>query len=122
MKEINLNELASKLASLETFVINIITDWCPDCTQRQRPHLPGFSKMLETSGIPFYQLKVQTERKVFLSEEHREMTEKFGGHGYPRTALVIRGIIPETSDIEVVTSEELEALARSFIRRVEENN
>ena len=122
VNEIPINELETKIAAKQTFVINIVADWCPDCTQRQRPHLPAFIVQLEAAGLPFYQIKVQKEKRIFISEKHRVMTENFGGHGYPRTALLIDGEIQEDSKLEKTTAEELEIVAVEFLEKIQQSS
>ncbi|MBU2515282.1 periplasmic thioredoxin of cytochrome c-type biogenesis [bacterium] len=112
-------EIREKIRKGETFVINVVTDWCPDCAIRQRPHLTVFIEELETAGLSVFLLSVQKERLQFLSDEHRALTEEFGGHGYPRTVLIIKGSIQSDSRVEVVTPEALTALADEWIKRVE---
>jgi len=118
INEIQVGDLEKKINSGETFVINIVTDWCPDCSLRQRPHLPAFIEKLETAGIHFFQMSVQREQLVFISDGHQQITNKFGGHGYPRTALVLKGTIQEDSKVEIITPEGLEELAAEFSERV----
>lgn len=112
------SQIRKKINDKETFVINVVTDWCPDCTQRQRPHLPQFIEKLGKHSIPCYQLVVQHERLQFLSEEHEALTLEFGGHGYPRTVLIINGQIQPDSRVEVVTAEDLAAMADDFIASI----
>lgn len=118
--DLNPNEVRQKITDGETFVVNVVTDWCPDCTERQRPHLPAFIQTLKTVGIPVYQMTVQHERLQFLSEAHRSLTEEFGGHGYPRTVLVVKGKIQTDSKVEVITEIALKELASELIERVGE--
>ncbi len=81
-------EVRQKMAAGDTFVLNVVTDWCPDCSMRQHPNLPGFVSRLAGAGLQVFQLIVQHQRLVFLSDDHEEMVENFGGHGYPRTILI----------------------------------
>ena len=106
-------EVNRKMAAGETFVLNIITDWCPDCTERQHPNLPVFVRRMEEAGVPVYQLTVQHQRLVFLSKNHEKMVNGFGGHGYPRTVLIAQGKERESA-VEVMTVHDLQALADRY--------
>ncbi len=112
-------QIKQKIADKKTFVINAVTSWCPDCTQKQAPHLPLFIEKLAGHKIPCYQFVVQQERLKFLSREHEELTIEFGGHGYPRTVLVINGEIQPDSQVEIVTAEGLAAMADDFLAMIE---
>jgi len=107
-------EVEQKMAAAETFVLNVVTGWCPDCTQRQHPNLPGFVSKMEGVGVKLYQLTVQHQRLVFLSNDHEQMVERFGGHGYPRTILIEKGKEIDSA-IEVMTEQDLAGLADRFI-------
>ncbi|MCK5924061.1 MAG: thioredoxin family protein [Methylococcales bacterium] len=107
-------EVRQKMAAGETFVLNVVTDWCPDCSMRQHPNLPGFVSRLEGAGLLVFQLTVQQQRLVFLSDDHEKMVERFGGHGYPRTILIVQGKEVESA-VEVMTGQDLTALADRFI-------
>jgi hypothetical protein len=39
-------EVKQKIAAGDTFVLNVVTDWCPDCSMRQHPNLPAFAGRL----------------------------------------------------------------------------
>jgi len=107
-------EVRQKMAEGETFVLNVVTEWCPDCIERQHPNLPAFVSRMESAGVKVFQLTVQHQRLVFLSDDHEQMVERFGGHGYPRTILIIKGNEMESA-VEVMTGEDLSALAGRFI-------
>ena len=111
-------EVRQKMAAGETFVLNVVTDWCPDCSMRQHPNLPGFVSRLEEAGVKVFQLIVQHQRLVFLSDDHEQMVERFGGHGYPRTILIVQGKEVESA-VEVMTGQDLAALADHFINLVQ---
>ncbi len=111
-------EVRNKINKGETFIVNVVTDWCPDCTQRQRPCFSEFVNKMNLYHIPVFQLTVQYERLVFLSDEHENLTNDFGGHGYPRTVLIVNGEIQADSRVEVVTPEALDAMADDFIKRI----
>ena len=108
------DEVRHKMDAGDTFVLNVVTDWCPDCTARQHPNLPAFINPLAQAGIEVFQLTVQHQRLVFLTDDHAQMVEQFGGHGYPRTILIKRGKEVESA-VEVMTKENLATLAERFI-------
>ena len=110
-------ELKKRMAAGETCVINIVAAWCPDCTERQQPHFPGFVQKMEAAAIPVYQCVVQEEKLVFLSEEHEALTDAFGGHGYPRTVLLIKGKMVD-SRVEVMDPLTLGMLADQYLARL----
>ena len=114
-EEMTPGDFRRRLMERETFVLNVVAAWCPDCTERQRPHLPEFMEKLNAQDIPVYQMTVQREKMIFLSEEHREIVETFGGHGYPRTVLVVDGNVCSKDNVEIVTPEALGRLADAFI-------
>ena len=107
-------EVQHKMAAGETFVLNVVTDWCPDCTERQHPNLPVLQSKMEKVGVGVYQLIVQSQRMVFLSNVHEQLVEQFGGHGYPRTILIKNGQEVESA-VEVMSEQDLAALADRFI-------
>lgn len=111
-------EVQQKMAAGDTFVLNVVTDWCPDCSMRQHPNLPGFVSRLAGAGLQVFQLTVQQQRLVFLSDDHEKMVEDFGGHGYPRTILIVQGKEAESA-VEVMTSQDLAALADRFINLIQ---
>jgi len=106
-----------RMLKKESFVLNVVAAWCPDCTVRQQPHFPGFVQKMEEAGMPVYQCCVQTERLQFISDEHESLTEDFGGHGYPRTVLILNGRMND-SRVEVMDSLALSMLATEFIQKV----
>ncbi len=107
-------QVQKKMNAGESFVLNVVTDWCPDCTERQHPNLPPFINKIRQAGLEVYQLTVQQQRLVFLSDRHEDMVEQFGGHGYPRTILIKEGK-EVLSAVEVMAEQELSALADRFI-------
>ncbi len=108
------DKVRRKMEAGDTFVLNVVTNWCPDCTTRQHPNLPAFINPLAQAGIEVFQLTVQHQRLVFLTDDHAQMVEQFGGHGYPRTILIKAGKEVESA-VEVMTEDNLVALAEHFI-------
>ena len=118
IKDIAPSEVRVHIEQGETFVVNVVTSWCPDCTERQRPHLAVLIEKVEGAGIPVYQCTVQEEKLVFMSSDHETLTNDFGGHGYPRTVLVIKGRVEQDSRVEVMDPLSLDMLATEYIERV----
>lgn len=108
-------DIMARLADAETFVLNIVAQWCPDCTERQCLYIDDFAKKLSEDGLPVYQVNVQVERKVFLSDDHATLTELCGGHGYPRTVFIQSGVITDKDNVEVITEDGLSDLAQRFV-------
>jgi len=120
-EEISPERVYQAIGRGKTFVLNIVTAWCPDCTERQGPHFSAFVDRMQAEGIPVYQITVQHERLIFLSEEHERLVLQFGGHGYPRTALVLNGeTLPDYSRVEIMTPLELDILAGEYVYRVKQ--
>lgn len=117
LTDISPAEVRQQIEQRKTFVVNIVASWCPDCVERQRPHLPGFVEKVEKAGIPVCQCTVQKEKLVFISDDHEALTNDFGGHGYPRTVLVIKGEV-EDSRVEVMDPLSLDMLAIEYMERV----
>ena len=107
--------ISERIANKQTFVVNVVASWCPDCTQRQKPHLSQFVHRLQQAGIEALELNVQDQQRAYLSLAHQEVTEAFGGHGFPRTVLIRDGQVVDGDNVEVVTAEGLEKLAIVFI-------
>ena len=116
--ELDPSNVREKMVGGETFVVNIVTDWCPDCTVHQRPNLGRFIDQLGGAGIPFFELRVQEVRGQFVSPEHESITSDFGGPGYPRTILITDGKVRDGDNLEVTSSDDLDALTEKFIKLV----
>lgn len=116
--EISADIVLNKLKNKGTFVLNIVAHWCPDCTKSQLSHLLAFRQSLNENGLPFFQYCPQIERRVFISSKDESLTEQFGGHGFPRTVLVIRGKITDANNVEVIEEKSLQALATRFINQL----
>lgn len=110
--------ISELIAGKNTCVVNVVASWCPDCTVRQKPHLVTFAQHLQQAGIDVFEVNVQDQQRVYLSSAHQQMTEEFGGHGFPRTVLICDGQIVDSDNVEVMTLEGLEKLAIRFIKRV----
>lgn len=114
INEVSAEALQQRLTNRETFVVNIIADWCPDCTEQQRPHLPAFAQNLQAIGLRFYNLSAQAQKGEFISPAHQAITASFGGHGYPRTVLIVAGEVRDNSAVEFLDSESLAELVGRF--------
>ena len=110
---ISAEDLHDKMAAGDTFVVNVTTLWCSDCDKQSLP-LPGFFEALEAEGIPCFEFPVQEVKEEFLSPEHESLVDELGGPGYPRTVLIVDGVVVHNSTLEVVTKEELHNLVPEF--------
>jgi thiol:disulfide interchange protein len=111
-------EINQRLAAGDSFVVNIVTTWCPDCTVRQAPHIDGFTQKMASNGIDVLQVNVQMRRGEFISLEHEQITHLFGGHGYPRTVLIKHGTIADHNNVEILSEEALSTLAQRFLQQL----
>lgn len=115
VKMVTPDDVNMRMTKGDTFVVNIVAKWCPDCTQRQSLHIESFAHTMKNHDIDVLQLNVQTLKNVFISDSHEIITVKFGGHGYPRTVLIYRGTVLDNNNVEVITEDTLSALAIKFI-------
>jgi len=106
-------QIQERMQNRETFVLNLVSSWCPDCTVRQQPNFPQFVEKMEKAGLVVYQCTVQEERLIFISPAHEELTNILGGHGYPRTTLIVNGEAV-LSKVEVMDGLALAMLADEF--------
>ncbi|MFB1034193.1 MAG: hypothetical protein QMC38_02475 [Sinobacterium sp.] len=109
-------EVKRRMASSDTFVVNLVAAWCPDCTERQELHIDNFAQKMNTHGIDVLQVNVQLLRGNFIGAEHEQITTQFGGHGYPRTVLINRGNVVDQDNVEIITEDTLSELASKFIQ------
>lgn len=105
-----------RMAAGDTFVVNVVAAWCPDCTERQSLHIGGFAQKMKSHGVDVLQVNVQLLKGDFISVEHEQMTTQFGGHGYPRTVLINHGNVVDQNNVEIITEDTLSALAGKFIQ------
>jgi thiol-disulfide isomerase/thioredoxin len=115
---IGANDVAELIAQKQSFVLNIVASWCPDCTEAQFPHTETFRAVVNEAGIEFYNLVAQEVKGDFLSPLHEALVESAGGHGYPRTTLWINGVLRENDHIEVTELDDLIALGKHFVEVV----
>jgi len=114
-------EVNRRIAAGDTFVVNVVTAWCPDCTERQKLHIGGFTQKMKSHGIDVLQVTVQLQRGDFISAEHEQMTALFGGHGYPRTVLINHGDVADQNNVEILSEEMLSELAKKFLKIIAES-
>ena len=79
---------------------------------------PVLSAGWKGAGVQVFQLTVQHQRLIFLTDGHEQMVERFGGHGYPRTILIVQGKEVESA-VEVMTEQDLAALVDRFISLIQ---
>ena len=97
----------------ETYILNLVVAWCPDCTE-QAKNLNYFASCFIESGIVVYELNVQDTKNLFLSPALQHLTEQLGGHGFPRTILIKNGESIDADNVEVISKVQLSALAEKF--------
>ena len=85
-----------------SFILNIVTGWCPDCTIKQVKNIHLLTESADNLKLPLYQISVQNHRDIYLSLKHKHITLLFGGHGYPRTIYINKGDI-KLNKIEVTS-------------------
>lgn len=109
------NEL---ITSGNTCILNIVAAWCTDCT-KQAASFAAFANCFTPQGVPVYELNVQDQKNVFLSPLHQQLTERLGGHGFPRTVLICEGKIVDADNVEVISAEQLFSLAEKFQKQLD---
>tara|TARA_R110001583_G_scaffold41314_3_gene131542 strand:- start:538 stop:918 length:381 start_codon:yes stop_codon:yes gene_type:complete len=109
-------DINRRMADGDTFVVNLVAAWCPDCTVRQKPYIDGFAQKMKAHDIDVLQVNVQLLRGDFISDEHHQLTDQFGGHGYPRTVLIHNGTAVDKNNVEIIAEDTLSELARKFIQ------
>lgn len=116
--KLNLAQVKAKIDNKDTFVLNIVAQWCPDCTERQAVHMDKFVDTCDKVNLDVIELLVQEERLVFLSRDHETFVESLGGHGYPRTVLFKGGVAADSDNVEIITESSLADLSEKFIRQL----
>lgn len=112
-----LEQVQASIDNGETCVVNLTAAWCPDCTD-QAKNLPVFAEALATKQVPCYTLAAQVEKRIYLSEQHESFTDSVGGHGFPRTVLVINGKAVDVDNVEVISKIQLAELAEQFLAQL----
>lgn len=101
-----------KVEQEHSFVLNILASWCSDCTQQQE-NINSLVRTLDTE-LPVCQLVAQQTKGIFIDQQHQDLVDELGGHGYPRTVLVIAGKVLSTDNVEVISEQDLVNLANKF--------
>lgn len=118
IKYIDAKQAKDLISSGNTCILNIVAAWCSDCT-KQAANFAPFANCFTQQGFAVYELNVQDDKHVFLSPQHQQLTEQFGGHGFPRTALLSKGKIVDADNIEVISAEQLSTLAEKFQKQLD---
>jgi len=116
-KNINLEQVQKKINKGDSFVLNLTASWCSDCTE-QSSNLSAFNETLAVKNITVYSLMVQEQKNIYLSSEHQYFTESVGGHGFPRTLLIINGEVVDADNVEIIAIEQLNKLAQKFLTQI----
>lgn len=101
------DQIRSLIQQKKSFVLNIVTEWCPDCTIKQVRNIHLLIESAAELKLPFHQIIVQTQRDMYLSIKHQHLTLLFGGHGYPRTIHIDKGEI-KSNKTEVTGKNDLQ--------------
>lgn len=112
--ELELNSVLEKLENKQSFVLNIIASWCPDCTEGQAPNLVKFGQNMEDVNLEVVNLLVQKEKRVYLTSQHQNFVDSLGGHGFPRTVLFVDGVNVDSDNVEIINENQLEDLSQKF--------
>jgi len=110
-------QVQANIKNGETCIVNLTASWCPDCTD-QAQNLALFAEAFAEQKVPCYTLAVQEEKRIYLSDEHQVFTESVGGHGFPRTVLVINGEVVDADNVEVISAVQLAELAEAFLAQL----
>ena len=113
INHINAQQTQDVIKSEQTCILNLVTAWCSDCTE-QAKNFSAFAEDFIEQGILVYQLNVQDEKNIFLTPLHQQLTQQFGGHGFPRTILIQRGGNVDANNVEIIAKEQLSELANKF--------
>lgn len=113
-------EVNRRMTAGDTFVVNLVTAWCPDCTERQKLYIDGFAQEMKSHGVDVLQVNVQLLKGDYIDAEHEQLTAQFGGHGFPRTVLINNGNVVDQNNVEIITEDKLAELARKFIKMTAE--
>ena len=106
-----------KIQSNQSFVLNILASWCSDCTAQQI-NIQRFADSMAEKQLEVLQLNVQIDKGGFIDSSHQMLTEQLGGHGFPRTILVLKGEIISSDNVEIISAQDLEILADTFKKQL----
>ncbi|MDN2662069.1 periplasmic thioredoxin of cytochrome c-type biogenesis [Psychromonas sp. 14N.309.X.WAT.B.A12] len=106
------NMFYEKIEQQHSFVLNVVASWCSDCTQQQE----NINRLVDTldAKLAVFQLVAQKTKGAFIDQQHQDLVDELGGHGYPRTVLVIAGKVLSTDNVEVIKQQDLINLANKF--------
>ncbi len=102
-----------KVQNKHSFVLNVLANWCSDCTEQQI-NIQAFSNLMAENQLEVLQLTAQKENRVYIDADYQALIEQLGGHGYPRTILVLKGQIVSSDNVEVISLDDLTKLASTF--------
>ncbi|XOV80601.1 MAG: periplasmic thioredoxin of cytochrome c-type biogenesis [Aestuariibacter sp.] len=114
LRRLTLGEVQELITGKHSFVLNVIANWCPDCTEKQAPNLPLFVEQLDIVGLDVINLIVQEEKRVYMSRAHEDFVSMLGGHGFPRTVLYLDGKVVDANNVEILTKANLALLLEKF--------
>ena len=113
VKPVNAEQIQDIIKLKETCILNLVASWCSDCTE-QSNNFNFFASSFIAQGVSVYELNVQDDKNIFLSPLHLQLTQQFGGHGFPRTILIREGESIDADNVEVISKEKLSELADKF--------
>ena len=102
-----------KVKNKQSFVLNVLASWCSDCTEQQ-VNIQAFSNLMAENQLEVLQLTAQKEKGIYIDADHQTLIEALGGHGYPRTVLVLNGKVVSSDHVEVISESDLTKLAETF--------
>lgn len=117
IKNTSLEQLQTILKNGTNCVVNLTASWCSDCTD-QAQNLEQFSTKLAEKKIDVHSLAMQTDKNIYLSQAHQGFTESVGGHGFPRTVLILNGTVVDADNVEVISEAQLDQLADKFLQQL----
>jgi len=117
IKYINAEQTQDLMRAGDTCIVNVVAAWCTDCTE-QSENFDSFARGFTEQGISVYEVNVQDKKSLFLSPLHQQLTERFGGHGFPRTILIKEGKIIDADNVEVISAAQLTYLAEKFRKQL----
>ena len=117
IKYINVEKAQYLIGTEETCILNLVAAWCSDCTEQSK-NFHSFARTFTEQGISVYEINVQNEKNLFLSPSHQQLTQLYSGHGFPRTVLIKKGKSADADNVEVISEEQLAALADKFKKQL----
>jgi len=114
LKQITSATFYEKLKNNDTFVLNIIANWCSDCTEQDN-NIQVFIDKLSSQKVDLFNLVAQQNKAQFIDTETQALITELGGHGYPRTVFIKQGKIIDEKNVEIISEKQLINLAEKFI-------